>query len=295
MSTITVADLQLNVLQEGQGPDVVLIHGLGANMAFWYPHIMMPLAKSFRVTAYDLRGHGNSSMPVSGYDTLAMSGDLVTVFDKCGISQAHLVGHSYGGGIALHFALLHPERVLSLTLADAMVNALQPVVKLCDWPYWNDVLRDKFHQEGISLPSENIELNADLLEKLADPRWAQARNNLRKQGVYLPFGSWNKGKKSAKRFQHLLKHTTVGSQTKEVAGLTRESIEKINMAGLVIYGEYSMYLATMRALTELLPSCQKVIVPQVAHFHPVIKPFFFLNALFDFFPSDKVTEIVTIQ
>src|SRR5687768_18123779 len=100
----------------GEGGDTVMIHGLFASLAFWYLSVMPGLAGRRRVTAYDLRGHGYSDVAESGYTSAEMADDLDALLDQLGIQRAHLIAHSFGGAVALQYALLHPECVLSLTL-----------------------------------------------------------------------------------------------------------------------------------------------------------------------------------
>ena len=63
MSTVTVNGVKLNYIRTGDGSDVVLVHGLASSLAFWYSGMVLRLRHHYRVTAYDLRGHGYSSMP----------------------------------------------------------------------------------------------------------------------------------------------------------------------------------------------------------------------------------------
>ncbi len=68
MPRVTVEGMKFYYQQAGEGPDVVLLHGVSGNMAIWPLINLMPaLAANFRVTAYDLRGHGYSDTPPSGY------------------------------------------------------------------------------------------------------------------------------------------------------------------------------------------------------------------------------------
>jgi pimeloyl-ACP methyl ester carboxylesterase len=71
------------------------------------------------VLAFDLRGHGLSDKPVGPgkYTIGALCDDLRDFMDAAGIARADLLGHSLGGGVALHFALAHPERIRRLVLA----------------------------------------------------------------------------------------------------------------------------------------------------------------------------------
>ena len=114
MSTINCNGVTINYRTVGKGEDVVFIHGLGANCAFWHLNVLLPLGRKYRVTVYDLRGHGYSTMPSSGYTSEDMADDLHHLINHLGIKKAHLIGHSLGGVIALHYAALYPERVSSI-------------------------------------------------------------------------------------------------------------------------------------------------------------------------------------
>lgn len=98
-----------------RGPAVVLLHALGLDRRMWEP-VMAKLARGRRVIAYDLRGHGwaaGSSGSLTMGDTAA---DLIGVLDAFEVDRAHVVGLSYGGGIAQTAAVAHPERFASLSL-----------------------------------------------------------------------------------------------------------------------------------------------------------------------------------
>lgn len=77
---------------------------------------MAQLKSSFRCVRYDLRGHARSPKPALPYALHDLVADLEELREELGIARAHLVGHSLGGMIAPAYALLHPERVLSLGL-----------------------------------------------------------------------------------------------------------------------------------------------------------------------------------
>jgi len=118
----------LHVQELGSGPPLVLIHGLFGNLATWYFSAAPELAKSHQVIAYDLRGHGKSSRPLNGYDVASMARDLEAVVARvAGAGELTLVGHSYGGVVALAFALRqasHGRRVHKLAVIDAPLPPL---------------------------------------------------------------------------------------------------------------------------------------------------------------------------
>lgn len=106
---------------EAGGPPVALLHGLGlGSTASWYFPIALPLARARRVLLYDLRGHGESGTPDSGYDLATQVEDLDAVLRHHGADSepVDLAGHSLGAAIALSFALRRPERVRRLALID---------------------------------------------------------------------------------------------------------------------------------------------------------------------------------
>jgi pimeloyl-ACP methyl ester carboxylesterase len=103
--------INIHYQRVGEGPDIVFLHGLMGNLAVWHLKIVPILRHHFRVTTVDLRGHGYSDMPATGYSVDDLAGDLLGLLDALEIGQADLVGHSYGADIALCFALHHPGRV----------------------------------------------------------------------------------------------------------------------------------------------------------------------------------------
>jgi pimeloyl-ACP methyl ester carboxylesterase len=101
--------------QQGSGPPLFLIHGIGAAENGW--RFLLPkLQKHFTVITYDLRGHGNSPMPDGEFGLDDLVDDLERVRERCGIEKAHFAGHSLGGMIGPAYAIKYPERVLSLGL-----------------------------------------------------------------------------------------------------------------------------------------------------------------------------------
>jgi 3-oxoadipate enol-lactonase len=81
----------------------------------WEP-IMERLAEGRRVVAYDLRGHGRAAGSPIPFTMEEIAADLIRVLDALGLERAHVVGLSYGGGIAQTAAVRHPERFASLAL-----------------------------------------------------------------------------------------------------------------------------------------------------------------------------------
>ncbi len=116
--TIKVAGGTLAYDEAGRGPAVIFLHGAFLDRHTW--DLQVPaLAASHRAVRYDIRPFGESSLPEQPYKT---TDDLLALMDTLKIERAHLVGHSFGGGVAIDFALEHPNRVASLTLVNSGVT-----------------------------------------------------------------------------------------------------------------------------------------------------------------------------
>jgi pimeloyl-ACP methyl ester carboxylesterase len=107
--------LEIYVEQVGQGPDVLLIGGLGDTVESWQCQLD-GLADRYRLTALDNRGAGRTVMPKGPVSVEAMADDAAAVLRALEISSAHVAGFSGGSIIAQELALRHPVRVRSLVL-----------------------------------------------------------------------------------------------------------------------------------------------------------------------------------
>ncbi len=108
-------DAKIFMRQDGEGPPLVLTHGLGDDHAFWDPCIEF-LSKHHTIIRWDVRGFGQSSKPPGPYDLTMYAADLRAVLDALEVERVHLAGLSMGGVIAQKFLLESPERLKSTTL-----------------------------------------------------------------------------------------------------------------------------------------------------------------------------------
>jgi 3-oxoadipate enol-lactonase len=108
--------------QDGGAPTAVFVHGLGTDsLASFYLTLAAPLAAAgVEVIAYDLRGHGRSDRPRSGYQVDDFVADLDGLLTELTVtSPVYLVGNSFGGTVAYAYAYRHPERVAGLVTIEA--------------------------------------------------------------------------------------------------------------------------------------------------------------------------------
>jgi pimeloyl-ACP methyl ester carboxylesterase len=110
---LTVNGLSFHVVDEGDGPPVLLLHGFPDSAALWRHQIPALVDAGHRVIAPDLRGYGASERPegVAAYAMPTLVADVVGILDALGIGKAAVVGHDWGAGIGWALASLVPQRV----------------------------------------------------------------------------------------------------------------------------------------------------------------------------------------
>jgi pimeloyl-ACP methyl ester carboxylesterase len=108
-----VNDVELNVVVQGEGPDVLLVHGFPDDHTVWRNQIPALVDAGYRVIALDTRGCGESEVKPSEADYAidSLVADLVALLNALGIAEVRLVGHDWGALQAWYFAMAHPERV----------------------------------------------------------------------------------------------------------------------------------------------------------------------------------------
>ncbi len=270
MPRTTANGLTFHYQQSGDGPDVVLIHGLTGDLSIWFlSRTVSALAENFRATAYDLRGHGYTDAPETGYTSLDHARDLLALLDGLEIRRARLVGHSFGAVIAAHAAVLAPERVDALILSDPYFPSLRHLEDLSRWGHWQNFRREA-EEAGVSLSADtwyDLTTFFDQVLHLDDQRLLAFR-----RAVGLP------GLNRVLR----LARTTCGADSKLEAGLGAESIARIAVPCLALYGEHSPFLSTADYLMENLTQCEGRRVPGAQHRAPEEAPEAFVAAVREF-------------
>lgn len=124
--TIRIDDVGIQIEDHGgSGEEILFIHHGGSNLRMWDP-VLPFFVSNCRCITLDLRGHGQSGAPATGYHIDDMARDIVGVFDVLGIERAHIVGSSIGAEVGLSVAAQHPERMRSLVAEGALHSEYGP-------------------------------------------------------------------------------------------------------------------------------------------------------------------------
>ncbi len=217
---------------EGTGPGFLLVHGLASNARLW-DGVARRLAGAGRTAiAIDLRGHGRSDKPDTGYDFATISEDLRLLIEAVHLERPILVGQSWGANVVLDFAVRHPDLTRGIVLVDGGLTDLRdafPTWEVC-WdrlappPLVGMPLSDVegyFEQNHPDWPAEglegslaNFEIRSDrtiapwlsrdrhkaILESMWGQRTAELWSRLRVPALILPVdggeGDWTRAKRA---------------------------------------------------------------------------------------------------
>ena len=146
MSAITADEIVLHghrvrFHRAGEGPLLVLLHGIASTADTWSP-VVDALAARHTVLAPDLLGHGASAKPRGDYSLGAYASGVRDLVAALGYDRATVVGHSLGGGIAMQFAYQFPERVERLVLISSggLGREVHPILRVATLPFSEVVL-----------------------------------------------------------------------------------------------------------------------------------------------------------
>jgi pimeloyl-ACP methyl ester carboxylesterase len=239
MAEILANGVRLHVQRLGPAPGVpssgktiVLLHGLIVDdLSSYYFTLANPLAAAGHdVVLYDLRGHGHSERPLTGYalnDGIADLDGLLTALDIH--RPVHLVGNSYGGAIAIGLAVTHPDRVADVTMIEG-------------------------HYADEAFGEEMTETLGLVTEGINDEKW---RTWLAERG--------RKTMKLARRGVSLIENTSIERDLLETIPHPRAALQALKVPILAIYGGASEMLERARVLERLVAGTRLIVLPDLDH------------------------------
>jgi pimeloyl-ACP methyl ester carboxylesterase len=272
--------LRVHYQRLGEGPDLVMVHGLTGNLAVWHLRIVSELSERFRILTYDLRGHGLSDVPPCGYSADDMAEDLLGLMDALEIERPLIAGHSYGADIALYHALRNPERVREVIAIEAALPALEDSRRHEDWvgwSYWAKALEEAGHPVP---PERRSDLRYMIRATIDLPKqWGPLRG--------LP--------RNPKPLLRLVDETTLPQDYRRVGTLTLERVASIATPVVLIYTEQSAFIPTFEFLRTHLPNVESVLLPRTewGHFGPMEQPERVAQEIAARLPQPEPLEIAT--
>ncbi len=255
--------IKMHYLQKGEGSDVVLIHGVTSTLAVWYNDVLPALTPNHRVLAYDLRGHGYSEVTPTGYTADVLADDLAALLDHVGVERTCVIGHSFGGSVALQLAVRHPQRVSGIVLSDTGIACLRHIRTIQEWHGW-ETWRKELADFGITYEWFVEADGSDVAEVFR--RGADIPN---------PYALRQGSSLGKNRLKRLIEETTVAQDFRKVAGLTEERLSEIACPVLALYGRTSPFSKMGPHLESIMPHCRCVMLSDTGHYSIVdsVEPF----------------------
>lgn len=260
--------LQIEPEQARASEDLIMVHGLGTSLAFWYLPYAPVFAQRYRVTLFDLRGHGRSQMTASGYTPLALARDLEGLLDCLGIVRAHFIAHSFGGVVTLGLARLDQRRVRSLVLADTHLS-LARGLHAEEWAR-REALQTLVDQHRLGLDTRDPYFGHKLLTAAAR---LQVQTGSPTGLLELLGPTFRKcGSRTAKQWLDLVTLTAAEEELMADDALSSETLRPFQFPTLALYGDKSLARPTGDALHTLWPHATFQLLPEAGHYFPTTRP-----------------------
>lgn len=269
-----VADIngtQINYIQLGCGQrnqpcqDLVMVHGLATSLAFWYIHAQ-EFSEQYRVTLYDLRGHGRSASPENGYTPKNMAQDLKALLAHLGIERAHFMAHSFGGTVALNLAKSNPSLISSLMLIDTHIHA----VRQSSQNHWRfgKKIQLVLEQYGIEFDINDPYIGYKMLYRIAKRQVLGEIIPDEIRELIGPFLGKN-SKRTAIRWITLMETTRAEEEFMGDDGLSLTNLKKMDFPILAMYGQHSQAMPTGMFLRDVWQQAAFKNIRSAGHFFPL--------------------------
>jgi pimeloyl-ACP methyl ester carboxylesterase len=176
-------------IRTGTGPALLLLHGLGCDHTTWLP-VVAALSRRYTVIAPDLLGHGLSAKPRADYSLGGYANGMRDLLTVLGVDRVTVVGHSFGGGVAMQFAYQFPERTERMVLVapGGLGPEVNPAVRAITLPGFHQAMSlvtlpglrqltvtglRALSASGVP-PARDLDEVADIVDSFKDPRARRA-------------------------------------------------------------------------------------------------------------------------
>ena len=261
MPFATLSGVRVHYEVAGAGHPVIFLHGHAIDSRLWRGQIG-PIARSYTVITYDLRGHGDSDAPATGYSRTHYAEELQGLIKHLGVTRPSLVGHSLGGGVAMEYALSNPGRLSALVLVDSGLDGFS-----YSGSFSGAVLKQRalLRQEGVS--------RKFVRAAMVSPLFAGVRKQPELQGlVKTMLSGWSGAS------------WLDGTEYPAAAASHLQRLGSLRLPTLVVVGESDLpgFHEVANELTKRILVVRTAIVPEAGHLAPLESPEAFNDILLDF-------------
>lgn len=259
-------------VKKGRGPALLLLHGLGCDHTTWEP-VIDSLARDFTVIAPDLLGHGSSDKPRADYSVGGYANGMRDLLTVLGIERATVVGHSFGGGVAMQFAYQYPERTERLVLVAS--GGLGPEVT----PAIRAITTPGFHQVMGLLTLPGIRhVNSAVMRTLASSGCTTLRDLDEVADIYDSFADPH----TRAAIRHVVR--AVVDWKGQVVTMSDRAYLTERMPMCVVWGADDLVIPVRHARNAeaLAPAARVEVIPNAGHFPHKDHPQRFVKVVRDF-------------
>ncbi|MET0127817.1 MAG: alpha/beta fold hydrolase [Solirubrobacterales bacterium] len=283
LTQITLHGHRVCFRSAGDGPLIVLIHGITGRSDQWEPAIDH-LARDHQVLAPDLLGHGESAKPRGDYSLGAYASAVRDTMVALGHDRATVVGHSLGGGIAMQFAYQFPERCERLVLVSSggLGREVHPLLRASTLPGAEWVMPWLMHERVLGA-GEAVGRLIGLLRLQAGTDTAEVARG---------FASLGDAEARAAFIETMRAVLDPGGQ--RVSALDRLYLTEA-LPSLLVWGENDPIIPADhgRAAHEAMPGSRLELLPGVGHFPQLERPYEFAALLSEFIAETVPAELDT--
>jgi 3-oxoadipate enol-lactonase len=245
----------------GQGPALLFIHAGVADHRMWDQQFAV-FSQHYRTIRFDLRSFGQSQLPAGPF---AFYEDPAALLQYLGVEKAHVIGASFGGKIALDFALAHPAMIGSLILVAPGIGGYPPSEEIRRFGDEEEAMLERGDLEGATELNLRMWVDGPL-------RPPEQVNQLVRQRVH--------------DMQYHAFTASIPEGVDEIA-LDPPAIERLSelhVPTLVLVGDHDLpqMLVLANELSMQITGAQQIIVPDVAHMLSMEQPEFFTSTVLDF-------------
>jgi pimeloyl-ACP methyl ester carboxylesterase len=279
----TVNGIQMHYVIGGQGDPIVLLHGWPETWYAWR-HVMPALAKNYTVIAPDLRGLGDSSKPLTGYDGKTVAEDIHQLVTQLGFKTIFLVGHDIGTQVAYSYAAAHPTEVEKLAVMDFTMPGFAPPGITPRWWFF-------FHQtpdvpEAL-VQGKEMEYLSWHLRGLASNPSAITQEDINE---YVSHYSAPGGMRAGFEYYRAFPEDAIQNQNYSQTKLTMPVLA-LGAAYIPVLGGNITMPTIVYGMQQLAENVQGIRVPNSGHFIAEEQPQFVINQLSNFFGRNTTNSI----